>query len=407
MRAFSWAFAAAVVLVATANCGTSSNANPDAGGSSSSSGGGTDAAAGGDGADDEAASSSMTVTPFDKTLFAFQSAAGGARRTTAAASFPTGGPFQQISLHVKLDCPMGGCDVYDRTGSLGVVTQPAVDGGSHGTVVEIARFITPFGVAAAWDFDVTDLAPLLTGDVTLQGFIDTWSPQMNPGANGAGWLLTAAFTFTPGVPQGPAPVANIPVWSWAADSDPPQVPYGDPSKPLPAFMKPQTVTLPGGATSYRLRSFVTGHGQGNYNNCAEFCPSTHTVTIGSMPFTNSPWRTCCTPDPACEQSGNPTPAPGVTPGQRGTYWYPRSGWCPGAAVGDWTQDVTAAVSAAGAGTTATLSWGLDAYMNTCRPDINDAGTCDTTKCAAGTCTYDGGLHTEPIFYISSLLVAYK
>jgi hypothetical protein len=403
MRVFSWAFAAVVVLVATANCSSSSTASPDAGGSSGGSGSGS---GGGDGAsDDGSAPSPVVVTAFDKTLFAFQGAAGGARRTTAAASFPSGGPFQQINLHVQLDCPTGGCDHWDRTASLGVVTHPAVDGGSHGTVVEIARWITPFGVAAAWDYDVTDLAPLLSGDVTLQGFVDTWSPQMNPVANGAGWLLTATFTFTPGSPQGPAPIANIPVWSWPADSDPPQVPYGDPSKPLSAYMTPQTVTLPAGATSYSLRSYVTGHGQGNYGNCAEFCKATHTIMVGSMPFSKTPWRTCCTPDPACQAQANPTPASGVTPGQRGTYMYPRSGWCPGSAVDDWTQDVTPALAAGSS--TATLSWGLDSYVNGCRPDIDDAGTCNTAQCAAGSCAYDGGGHTEPIFYISSLLVAYK
>ena len=47
------------------------------------------------------------------------------------------------------------------------MTKKGQDGGPD-TVIELARFITPFGVGASWDIDVTDLRPLLTGDVTLR-----------------------------------------------------------------------------------------------------------------------------------------------------------------------------------------------------------------------------------------------
>jgi hypothetical protein len=395
---------------ATTGCSTSSPGNNGADASVAGDGSGS-SSGGSDGSNlDVGEAGPQTVTVFDKTLFAFGSTAGGARRTTAQASLPAAGPFQHIDLTLRLECPTGGCDHYDRTGSLGIVTQPAVDGGSHGTVVEIARFITPFGVAAGpWDYDVTDLAPLLSGDVTFQGFIDTWAPQGSPAANGAGWLLTATLTFTAGTPS-KKPMAALPVWTWPADSDPEPVPYGDPNKPLSSYMKPQTLTLPGLASSYSLRNFVTGHGQGNTNDCAEFCAATHTVTVGSMPFLKVPWRACCTPDPTCEAEANPTPAPGVTPGQLGTYFYPRSGWCPGAAVTLWTQDVTAAV---GHETTTTIDWGFDSYMNTCRPDYPDAGAdagSDAGSCVCDqspTCLYNSGGHTEPIFYITSILVAYQ
>jgi hypothetical protein len=336
------------------------------------------------------------VTALDHVLFAFNGAAGGARRQTASAMFPAGGAYSKINLRLKLDCPAGGCDHWDRFGSLGVV--------SSGAVVEIARFITPYAVAApAWDYDVTDLAPLLRGNLTVQGFIDTWSPQGNPGANGAGWSLTATFTFTGGVPA-KNPVAVIPVWSWPPNADPPNsAQYGDPADPIANHLAPQTISLPSGASSYAMRTFITGHGQGNANNCAEFCQATHTVTVGTSPFAHMPWRTCCTPAPACGQQNNPpTPGPGVTPGQQGTYWYTRAGWCPGAAVDAWTQDVTQAV---GSGASSKVTYGVDSYVNACRMD---APTCDMSKCPGGTgCNYDGALHTEPFFYVSSLLIAYQ
>jgi hypothetical protein len=163
---------AALVAFVGAACGSSS---PGVGGSSNgeagSWGAGADASLTGDAASVGRVS---TVTVFDKALFAFPGAPGGGRRRTATGMFPAGGTYERIVLHLQLDCPPGGCDHWDRIGSLGVVTQPPVNGGSRGTVVEIARYVTPFGVGApAWDYDVTDLAPLLTGGLTLQGFIDT------------------------------------------------------------------------------------------------------------------------------------------------------------------------------------------------------------------------------------------
>jgi hypothetical protein len=237
---------------------------------------------------------------------------------------------------------------------------------------------------------VTDLAPLLSGSATVQGFIDTWSPQGNPAANGAGWLLTATFTFTAGAPAKRA-VADLPLWTWPADSDPPSYQYGDPNDPIEAHLTPQTLTLPVSAGSYSLRSFVTGHGQGNSSNCAEFCQATHTLTVGTTPFATTPWDDCST-----------------TPGgasQCGTWSYSRAGWCPGAAVTPWSADATAAV---GAGSQVTVSYGDDSYVNECRPDLGDGATCSTSQCALGTgCAYDGGNHTTPIFYVSSMLVAYE
>jgi len=357
-----------------------------------------------------------TVTVFDKALFAF-GGASGSRRQTASVLFPKGGTYQKINLHVALDCPVGGCDVWDRAASLGVVTELPVDGGGHGQVVEVARWITPYGVAAAWDYDVTDLAPLLTsGKSEIQGFIDTFSPQGDAATNGAGWLLTVTFAFTPGSPA-KVPLANIPIWPWPADSDPDNsAQYGDSMDPVATHLPPRTIQLPSNASSYKLRTFITGHGQGNTNNCAEFCMATHTLsfrpgsgeagdvqsTVGATPLTDVPWRNCCTPFPVCQGLARPTPAPGVVAGQRGTYMYSRAGWCPGAAVNPWEKDVTATV---GSGAV-TISYAVDSYANTCRPD-DAACQCDPGPSGAPLlCAFDSNGHTKPFFYVSSLLVAY-
>ncbi len=298
------------------------------------------------------------------------------RTVDAPANFPATGSYQTITLHLKLSCPKDGCDPYDRLGSLGLVTAKSADGQSD-TVLELVRFITPFHVGASWDLDVTDLRPLLVGNVTLRAFIDTW---VGPGSSyGGGWLLTASFEFKGGVPAH-KPLAVLPVWT------PHGAVFGDPAKPLATSTPPQHLPLPTGATSYTLRALITGHGQGNASNCAEFCAKTHTLTAGTTPYTKKLWRTDC--------------ATAGAPGQQGTYQYARAGWCPGADVLPWSVDVSADLLGQA---TADLAWDVEAWTNTCRPD---ALPC--TGCTLGTsCAYDGGAHTEPYYQVSALLIAFE
>jgi hypothetical protein len=127
----------------------------------------------------------------------------------------------------------------------------------------------------------------------------------------------------------------------------------------------QTVTLPAGATSYGVRSTITGHGQGNLDNCSEFCPQDHTWEVGKTPNVAHVWRTDCAKYPSS-----------------GTYQYPRAGWCPGASVIPWDFDVTAQV---GAGASVDVAYSVSSYLNTC----------------------DGSDHTQPFYYVQSLLIGFR
>lgn len=370
MRALHAASAPALlaVFVLAAACGGSTAANT--GGA-----GGSDADAGVDaGSDDPVAGQDATVTPFDKTPIYF-TGSDNQRTVDAPASFPADGVYSKITLHLSLACPSGGCDPWDRFGTLGLVTAKAQDGGAD-EVIEIMRFITPYHVGASWDLDVTDLRPLLRGDVTLRAFIDTW---VGPGSQyGDGWLLSASFEMTGGIPE-KIPDQILPVWS------PRNVVYGDPMQPIEGAAPPQTINLPA-ASAYAIRSFVTGHGQGNANNCAEFCARTHTLTAGATPYAQKIWRNDC----------NTTAAPN----QQGTWKYARAGWCPGADVKPWTIDVTADLTGK---QEATFAYDVESYVNTCSPT---ATVC--SGCTLGTgCDYDGSAHTEPFYALSTLLITYR
>jgi hypothetical protein len=315
----------------------------------------------------------VTVTGFEATQVSF-TGSDNRRVVDVEATFPEAGSYASIVLHLTLGCPSGKCDAWDRFGTFGIVTKKG-DKPENDTVVELARYMTPYGVGGTWDFDVTDLRPLLKGKVTLRAFIDTWVGPGSPYGNG--WTLTTTFDMVGGVPEREA-IAVLPVWTMHAGA------YGDPAKPLSTSFPPQKVAPPAGASSFALRTFVTGHGQGNLDNCAEFCPREHTLTVGGTPYAQKIWRTDC--------------ATTTVPGQKGTYKLSRAGWCPGADVRAWTLDVTPDVK----GET-TIAYDVAKYENTCRPD---AATC--AGCSLGTdCKYDGGNHTEPVYYVSTLLIAYK
>lgn len=317
---------------------------------------------------------SMTVTAFQGTYVYF-TPTDNKRIIDAPVTFPEmPATFQQIMLNLALRCPpAGGCDFWDRRAFIGIVN----GSGDGATVTEIARFMTPYRVSASWTLDVTALRPLLSGTITMRVFIDTWVGPMN--AQGGGWLVDASFDMKGGVPA-KEPLAVIRLWDETA------VDYGDPAKPTTGAAPDRMITIPPEATSVELRSFITGHGQGNAENCAEFCGKSHTFTVGGMPVQRLVWRTDC--------------ATTAVRGQAGTYQYPRAGWCPGAMVAPWVADVTAAAQP---GAQIPIAYSIAAYENTCRPDAPMCSGCTL----GGTCAYDGGGHTAPFFDLSAVLIAYR
>ncbi len=297
-----------------------------------------------------------SVVAFDQTLICFGSGGAGpcSRTVDAPVTFPETGTFSKILMHVTLNCPSDTCDHYDRVGSIDLVPTPSEDGGVE-NIIELGRFVTPFGInptasggpndPPAWDIDVTELRPLLMGTVTLRAFIDTWDPQGDAVSNGGGWVIGASFEMTGGTPT-KVPLLVAPIWSWTTNGKTPtQVPYGDQTQPIAQSLPPQTLELPLGVSSWGVRSTITGHGQANLDDCAEFCSRNHTWTVGTTVNQSTVYRTDCESYPSA-----------------GTYKFPRAGWCPGTFVIPWDFDVTSQVNA---GAATTFTYGVDPYINTC------------------------------------------
>jgi len=176
-----------------------------------------------------------------------------------------------------------------------------------------------------------------------------------------------------------------PVWS------PHTTEYGNPSKETNRIESLDLTALDDVAfeelTGASLWAYVTGHGQGNAQNCAEFCRKRHWLTVDDVETTRFAWRDDCSTTAA--------------PGQQGTWQYSRAGWCPGAKVHPWVADVSDALASSDG--QLTVGHRVADYVNTCRPD---ASPC--TGCALGTsCEYNGGSHTRPNYLRSALLVLYR
>jgi len=282
--------------------------------------------------------------------------------------------YESVSLTITLGCPNGLCDWWDRKGWIAVVEDPGTE---QEKILEVARFMTPYRVGAQHVLDVTELRPLLSGDVTLRVFIDTW---VGPGhANGDGWLVDATFDFVGGDPQR-VPIAVLPIWTLRS------VEYGNPTLPTSQTVPETPIAIPAEADAVSLRTIITGHGQGNLDNCAEFCPRNHGFLIAQQAFVRQIWRDNCAETPVV--------------GQQGTWQYPRAGWCPGAEVIPWLEDVSAAITP---GETVAVVYDVEAYENSCSPE---SPVCE--GCSLGTgCEYDGGNHTPPIYDLSAMLIAFR
>ena len=246
--------------------------------------------------------------------------------------------FERIILHIEADCPSGGCDPWDQPAKLSVVTE---DG-----EFEIARYITPFGIGCGpWSVDVTDFKSILQGPVKFKSFVQVWGPS--------GWLISADLEYVQGNPDFPYQRLS-PLWQRD------YIVYGDPD--VSFDLEPIQVAVDSKTKQSQVRATVTGHGQGNTNNAAEFLERTHELSVNGETFAHNLWKSDC--------------AQNTCANQLGTWLFSRAGWCPGQEVEPFVVNTT---SVATPGATTELDYTFQAYTNLLNSGYND------------------GSHTEPHF----------
>lgn len=259
---------------------------------------------------------------------------------------------------VDLHCPSGGCDPWDRFAKIEVI--------KNNDTLEIARYVTPYGMGCTMEFDVSDYRSYLTGEVTIHSFIDTW---VNPG-----WSVSANLVYSPGEPE----YKNVEIARLYSND---YLVYGDPDRPpiIPIFH------LKTDALKTLVRIINTGHGQGNASNAAEFYEANHTVKLNENTITHHLWRANCS-------QTNCSP-------QNGTWTLSRAGWCPGSPV------LPADFPAPSHGSSLNFQYVLEDYLNTCSPEYT---ACDGSTCAIGNdCQYNYNGHTEPHYKIEIQAIYYR
>ena len=191
---------------------------------------------------------------------------------------------------------------------------------------QITSFVTPYGnglnlglTGKTFIMDVSDFAPILKGwkRMTIEGG-GQWQEDMD-----------IKFMYIVGTP--PRTVKDIKqVWKIE------EIAY---TNILNDFKcEPRSVHLDASASSFKMRSMITGHGQEG-----EFIPQTHYIDIagGTHEFEWTCVKTC---------GENP-----IYP-QGGTWIYDRAGWCPGMQTNLQESDLTPFVTP---GSNAVIDYGIN------------------------------------------------
>jgi hypothetical protein len=220
------------------------------------------------------------------------------------------------------------------TGRDGRVYQGIAAGPDYLPLVEVMRFITPFGVrhyneqvkvqgltwadSVMYKMEVTDLLPVLRGEAWIGVFVGNY--------DAGGHEISLTLRFHPNRREEAAqasprpwllPLCNtVNVLEMAGQE------YG-------RIFERDTLSvdfeLPPGVEKLRLRYLTTGHG--GWENGDEFNPRVNTILVDGRVVANPvPWRSDC----ASFRRNNPA---------SGNFWnglsssdFSRSGWCPGATV---------------------------------------------------------------------------
>jgi hypothetical protein len=254
--------------------------------------------------------------------------------------------YEQMLLNIDLNCPPGGCGPWDVLADLRAVT-------ATGTY-EIARYITPYGIACGgWVVDITDFKSVLGGEVEFLTSIIVYTDQ--------GWLLDMSIDLIDNDEQDTY-THLTPLWEKGY-----QV-YGDPD--ISYDLPPYALNVQNNTENNHVRMTITGHGQGNTFNAAEFYEVNHVLELdGSAFHTHNVWKNDCAQN-ACDN-------------QAGTWLFSRAGWCPGQEVIPYIINTT---SGAAAGSSIELDYVLQEYTNLLNSGYNNTD------------------HTEPYFKIFSYFV---
>lgn len=222
----------------------------------------------------------------------------------------------RITAHLIIRSTINNCDQatgdpWDRAGTV-MLSVPGMAN------IELLKFITGFGGYSDLKQDISNLAPLLHGSITIKGFVDTWvSPA---------WEMDFELIFKKASDVRNPSWNNGLLYLTGLKRD-------DVTDTEPAV----DVNIPQNAEKVVLTYFTSGHAINGQDD--EFTTRDNVIYVdGQEVHRYRPWRDDC----RNFRSRNPCS------GRWGTTWssdFPRSGWCPGDIVYPVVLDVTNFLSA--------------------------------------------------------------
>lgn len=272
------------------------------------------------------------------------------------------GAYDRIIAKMQVTCPSveGGCDDWDR---LGWIEVQAPDGQWY----EIIRYITSYGAACNHELDVTDFASILQGEVPVRVYVGTLGT--------GGWEFTLDFEYHKGEPQY---IYTDVKKLWYGYH-----PFGDYLNLQPCDTL--NIDIPANIDAMVVKIVSTGHGWGDNNtdNAAEFYRAKHRVNINQQSHIQDLWMTCHPNPDECYE-------------QRGTFFYPRAGWCPGAISPGYNYNATQFIK----DEKLVLSYIFDtAYVDKCHPNY--------PTCVSGETCNNCEEDYNPHYYLASHLITYR
>ncbi len=225
--------------------------------------------------------------------------------------------YDTVTLDLHLGCQggdeYGECPAWDYIVHLYLCDE----GDPTQCTTEFGRWITTYHREGRWVHDVSGLLPLISGGGTRRFAFYSQQP----------YHVTLDLRLSN---QGKTsrPAESHYLFSGGTFN----ATYND------SFM-PVDVAIPADAVKVELATVITGHGMESPGNCAEFCNTTHHFTVNSTEHSLdfAPWIHSQT---GCMDQVDQ----GTVPNQYGTWWYGRSGWCPGKEVQMVMTDITADVT---------------------------------------------------------------
>lgn len=268
--------------------------------------------------EDQLAAQNATVLPI-LTGELVRDATWSGQRTYADIPLPdaaTMAGFDTVTLDLHLGCQGGNeygeCPAWDYIVHLYLCDE----GDPTQCDTELGRWITTYHREGRWVHDVSGLLPLIASGGTRRFAFYSQQPyhvyldlrlsnQAKPARPEEAHYLFSGGSFNAS--------------------------YNDAYSPL-------VVPIPADAVKVELATVITGHGMESPGNCAEFCNTTHHFTVNGTEnmLDFNPWIASQT---GCMDQVDQ----GTVPNQYGTWWYGRSGWCPGKEVPMVMTDITSQV----------------------------------------------------------------